>query len=421
MPGREEAEPIVASRQSRRRAGLARLGLVLAASLTLAPTDPLPFYGYPVSCADIGIFRAIGPLFPNDQVAKSAPLPPCTTLMRVDASSGFGATSFSGAVMTNPVTYPGFVAGYSLTEIVPSQTPPVFHLDTDPAGVPEGANPLLDLLDDGTMSPTFPYLNHEIQSPEQQRCVKGLNRNLARVARARNRTLRKCLQSHVTSGESAQVCVAAPDRKVERAIAKTAILSGRRCTGALTDIGPGAAAAASTVELGLGRAVLYDLFGPELDPVIEPRAAEGEAAKCQLAAARRARRCERVRLREFNRCIRRGLENGTIRATLDLEACIGDDPKGRIARVCDPAAGDLDPDRLPQRCMRSGVDLSDAFPGCGADDFGTVGAGLDEIVACRVCRVLHQANGLSGFCASCPQVLHHANGVSVSGVCEGSP
>ena len=76
--------------------------------------------------------------------------------------------------------------------------------------------------------------------------------------------------------------------------------------------------------------------------------------------------------------------------------CLGTDPKGKIAKKCDPVSGPLATKVLPRICGT--VDLSATFPGCGTADPGELASCLGEAVACRVCLGLSKADGLGEDC-----------------------
>jgi hypothetical protein len=79
-----------------------------------------------------------------------------------------------------------------------------------------------------------------------------------------------------------------------------------------------------------------------------------------------------------------------------LARCVAFDPKGKIARVCDPLLGALANKVLPRSCV--GIDLSAAFAECGTADPAEFAICVDEAVACRVCLGLSEADGLGEDC-----------------------
>ena len=72
---------------------------------------------------------------------------------------------------------------------------------------------------------------------------------------------------------------------------------------------------------------------------------------------------------------------------------MGFDPKGKIARTCDPIIGKIRK-AIDKKC----VGIAGAFPGCGTDDSAELAMCLDAAVECRVCLALNQADGLRIDC-----------------------
>ena len=78
-----------------------------------------------------------------------------------------------------------------------------------------------------------------------------------------------------------------------------------------------------------------------------------------------------------------------------LQNCMGQDPKGRVARICGPGSGEL---RSVIGWPCGDTDLSDAFAGCGTDSAGGLADCLNGFVNCRVCQALNQADVLNRDC-----------------------
>jgi hypothetical protein len=119
------------------------------------------------------------------------------------------------------------------------------------------------------------------------------------------------------------------------------------------------------------------------------------------------RRCLDARLREFNRCKKTGLADGSAQRSEDLAACIAQDPRGKVARVC----VDRVRARIDARCVTNGVDLATAFPAVGTVDAAALASLLDQRGECLACLALNAADALARDCdtaddgaanASCP-------------------
>jgi len=138
--------------------------------------------------------------------------------------------------------------------------------------------------------------------------------------------------------------------------------------------------------------LMHEVFGSDLDTAIILQSDDKDAGKCQLDVAKATKKCQETKLKEFNRCKKDGLKDGSITDASGLEACMGLDPKSKIAKACvEKLAGKV------AKCDPS-VDLSDAFPGCGTDDPGDLGDCLDVLVECAVCQALNQVDNLARDC-----------------------
>jgi cysteine-rich repeat protein len=239
---------------------------------------------------------------------------------------------------------------------------------------------------------------------DDRNCINALNRSLARVTKARSSVVVACIRDAGKGRltETIETCLLSDPRgKVAKATSKAFSEANSRCA-VTPPIGATDAATVTNTATQEGIDLVHDIFGPDLDTAI---AVEGFS--CQLSVAKAVVRCQDKALKEFNRCKKSGLlaKDGPPGTSLpfghptDFAECMGHDPKGKIARACDPGTGKLG-SILAKRC--SAVDLSHAFPeltlraGCG----GMVGIGecLGALVACRVCRMLNAADGLPGDC-----------------------
>jgi hypothetical protein len=242
------------------------------------------------------------------------------------------------------------------------------------------------------------YIYTLAQTKGQQKCVSALNRDLAVVSAAYAKAILKCGKQYAKSGSSAEACLMEPNRAIERAEQRTIRHEVKICTDVPPDFGSTDAATVNDAAERETTDLIRDIFGADLDASLITWANDKDAAKCQEAVMKSAGQCQKAKLKAFNRCKKRGLRKDTVRDSADLEGCLGDDPRGAIARVCDPVTGRLARRVLPRRCVAKGVDLLGAFPGCATNDAGDLATCVDEIVACRVCRALDQADNLAIDC-----------------------
>ena len=117
-------------------------------------------------------------------------------------------------------------------------------------------------------------------------------------------------------------------------------------------------------------ALAHDVFGDDLDLAIVSKVDDKDAAACQKAVLKGVASCQKTRRAEFVRCKKVGLKKATIADVDELAACLGSDPKGKIAKVVrrhQRQARDQD-DR--EELHRARGRSLDAFPGCETDDPG---------------------------------------------------
>ena len=157
--------------------------------------------------------------------------------------------------------------------------------------------------------------------------------------------------------------------------------------------------AAAQKELDL----IHDIFGSDLNVVIatEAIAIDKPRSKCQQAVAKVVKKCQDAKLKEFNNCKKSGLKDQSSQSFIDLQDCMGQDPKGKIAKACDPTTGKIR-STIDKKC--GSVDFPGAFPqvvaipGCGTDDPATLATCLDQIVEWHVCLALNTADNLARDC-----------------------
>jgi hypothetical protein len=239
-------------------------------------------------------------------------------------------------------------------------------------------------------------------SRQQQSCINTLNTDLLKVASAQASAIEQCIKDGAKGKLSGTVedCLTADAKgKVQKAADKTIADEAKKCA----DAPPfGATNAATVNDAGMQSSLdlIHDLFGPNLDGVILSAGTDKPGAACQQAVAATVGQCRDAKLSEFNKCKKAGLKDGSIASAEDLEACMGDDPKGQIAKACtDPDGQDKIHQDLAKKCVAKGVDVAVAFPPCGVtDDANATHACIEPKIECRVCQALNQADGLNRDC-----------------------
>ncbi len=278
----------------------------------------------------------------------------------------------------------------------------------------------------------IPGGNAEAQlTKDQQGCVNALNRNLAKLASASGKELCACIKDAAKGKKefdptdpghvpdlSLRGCVEL-DRKGKVAKAKVRTFADdlKKCAGNDKSGAPRRPALFANDPNAVNRAgmekelaLIAILFGSELGgPITE--ASGKDASKCQQSVAKSLKKCQDTKLKEFNKCKKAGLKDGSITDEVGLEACLGQDPKGKVAQACRLGSdGDPEVDKLSKaldkKCRGKGIDLCAAFshccPPCASTDLDCIHACLEEPVECEVCRALNVADGLN---ADCPCAL----------------
>jgi hypothetical protein len=241
-----------------------------------------------------------------------------------------------------------------------------------------------------TPTPTPPPL-----SRLEQLCINRMNKNLWSVAKTVGSHIDDCI-GDAARGDLAHgienCLVFDPSGRIESRMARTERDAANWCGDppAFGFTSAGAVNAAARDEaMGLAR----DVFGTDLDVAIPPSSAASDRAACQAGVAAEIDDCHEERLRQFWTCKRKGFPKGTITSPAHLASCLSYDPRGSVARDCDPQSGAIARD-ISVYCTRNGVDLSDAFAGCNTDDPAALAACIDRLAACRVCLAAQAADGI---------------------------
>jgi hypothetical protein len=237
------------------------------------------------------------------------------------------------------------------------------------------------------------------QNDDQQRCITALNKSLAKVAKVQGKDIHGCIKdfSKAALGMLVETCLTADrDTKVAKAEGKTVTRESKKCT-----VVPDFAATDSATVNGAAEQkefdLIHDVFGPDLDLALFTKAGNPTGSVCQQSVAKAVTKCQDKKLKEFNKCKKNGLKDQSIDVPSALEACMGYDPNGKIAKLCDPATGKI-AKNIDNKCVSKSVALLAALPGCGTADAATLAQCLDDRVECRVCLALNQGDGLSRDC-----------------------
>lgn len=239
------------------------------------------------------------------------------------------------------------------------------------------------------------------QSKDQQKCILGLNKDLSKVAKAEGKHVAGCIKDFAAGGASAEACATSTGVKVQSAKDKTVSTEAKKCATDVPEFGPAVALDVNLPAEAMPLDLIHDVFAADLDTAVFVESADPDGAKCQAAVTKSLNKCLETKVKAFNSCKKGGLKGETVRTPDQLSACIGDDPKQKIAKACNlNSGGKVDKIRktLADKCPAPAVDLSLTFPGCGVLDAEATHLCLDDRVECRVCLGLNDGDSLIREC-----------------------
>ncbi len=234
------------------------------------------------------------------------------------------------------------------------------------------------------------------QSTAQQKCINGLNKAGAKLAKTQGKASLACIKAAGRGREpDPQACLSADaGGKVASARAKLVRARERNCT-ELPDFGYAGTAAISAAAVDGELALVADVFGADLNPVLLDGGQNRIAASCQAGLAKDYEKLLSTGMAAFVRCKKAGLKKGQIRSRQQLAGCFDDlleDPRGRLAKVRAKVVR-----RMTRKC---GFYMTTAFPGQCSDQTNTAGFGdcIGRVAACRTCQIINGADDLDRDC-----------------------
>lgn len=229
----------------------------------------------------------------------------------------------------------------------------------------------------------------QVQSAGQQSCATGIEKSFAKLVKTTGKDVSGCLKSIEKSQASASSCFGKDLKgKVAKSQATVESAYALSCVGNRPDFGFGGAGAALGAAQETDDALLVTLFGDDLGAALPVGAPDATLAKCQQSVTKALLKCHDTRVKTYAKCNKSALAGGATTAGATI-ACIGDDPKGKIAKICDlNAGGSVDKIRAALASSCASVDLQAAFPGCNTTDAETLHACLTDAEACVACNTL---------------------------------
>ena len=238
-------------------------------------------------------------------------------------------------------------------------------------------------------------------------CIEALNGGFEGLARAQARNLRRCFRDAARDRVPDLLACVEEDRgdRRQRAEEKTRAQAELFCAEP-PEFGPPGPDEVVAGAAELAPEWLTRTFGADPDAAL----LDDDGERCQRGVLAGLQRCEKLRVRSFNRCKTAGLGDGSIGDAEALGECLDADPRGRVERLCGPEAQRV-MRALERRCRDRAVALDSALPGCGAAEPAATAACLDRTQRCALCLALSAADDLALDCdlyddgaadASCP-------------------
>jgi cysteine-rich repeat protein len=228
----------------------------------------------------------------------------------------------------------------------------------------------------------------------QQGCVNTMNKSGQKVLATQGKENTGCIKA-AGSGKligTADACLTGDAKgKVQKAETKTSDGQSKKCAAPLPPYGYTSATAVNAAAKAESLNLVADLFTSPLDAAI---LTDKTGAGCQSAVSKVYERYAATYFKEYNACKKVRLKDSLIVGEAGMEACIGQDPKGKVTK-----AGVKMLDGINKKCV--GVDLAAAFPGeCSPQggSAGTFSACLEEAAICRVCLAINDMDAISRGC-----------------------
>jgi hypothetical protein len=240
------------------------------------------------------------------------------------------------------------------------------------------------------------------QSKDQQSCIKTINKDAAKVGKAQGKENAKCVKNGTKDAVAVNCPTADLKMKVQKKIDKANADDMAFCMADVPGFAYTSAANATSAYRQGELDLLMDVFGTtNLDmPVSSDKVIGG----CQFKVMKDLEKVAAAAAKSFNKCKGDALKSSTV-GVGDVQACVGDDTKGKVVAARDKLAADI-----TKKC--STVTVATTFPGeCTGASLGTLADCLSARAKCRMCLAQNDADMLSANCdlidngvadASCP-------------------
>ena len=246
---------------------------------------------------------------------------------------------------------------------------------------------------------------------EQQKCSAAMKKGFAKLADAQSKTILACIKDAANGSLSGTIeeCTTADARgKVGKAAAKVSSGFDKKCPATLEagypSFGSGdPATVVADVQLSAVAKelnIIHRVFGADLDAAVVTEADDAASAGCQRAIGLATNKCQKRLLSEYGKCNKKGLKGRGTGMTLventQVGACLGADPKSKIAKTCNGNGGKLA--RAVDGSCAAPVALDTTFPGCNTTDAAALAECIDASIRCEACIGVSTADGTTIDC-----------------------
>ena len=249
----------------------------------------------------------------------------------------------------------------------------------------------------------------ENQTKGQQKCTGTVNKGCTKIVTAAGKTFSRCSKS-IAKGEIGGTitdCVAADsDGRVLKAVTKASDGIDKLCVGNDKDgtalfpsFGAGTLATVDGDIGSIAPTVTSTAFTGALAQVT-PDSVDPARSACEVGVGRSIAKCVDTMNKAYDKCAKLGLK-GKKRLSFveldDMEACVAEDAKGKIAKICGAVGGKLGA-TVSKVC--GGVDLASTFASCAAvpADSAEAAACAEQSTRCSVCSGRTTVIGLTTDC-----------------------
>lgn len=249
----------------------------------------------------------------------------------------------------------------------------------------------------------------ESQTKGQQKCSGSVNKGYSKAVAAAGKTLANCSKA-IAKGDIAGTiidCVTADsDQRIFNSIVKASEGIVKKCSGndkegnpLYPDFGAGVSA---TIGDDIGA------IAPTVTPIaagtalvqVTPESVDAQRSACEVGVGRAVAKCVDTINKEYDKCAKLGLK-GKNRTSFvvaaDIEACVAEDAKGKIAKTCSAVTGKLG-STVDKVC--AGVDFSTVFGTCPVPPLDAAEAAtcVEQSTRCSSCIGRTSVMGLTTDC-----------------------